>query len=119
MSNDTGFLLEVWLKRLALPEAAYALAEVNARTAEVERLKAAPVPEELGGEEIEFDGRPVIAMAPEDVDTLNTAVRALSTENAELRGAMQEFIDRVDRGEVRSRYTYKKFKGLLKAGAEG
>jgi len=30
-----------------------------------------------------------------------------------LRGAMQEFVDRCDRGEVRSRYTYAKFKALL------
>ena len=45
----------------------------------------APAPEELGGEEIEFEGRPVIAMAPEDVDTLNAAVRSLARENARLK----------------------------------
>lgn len=33
----------------------------------------------------------------------------------EWREAVQEFVDRVDRGEVRSRYTYKKFKSLLAA----
>ena len=33
-------------------------------------------------------------------------IRALSE-------AMQEFYDRVDRGEVRSKYTYSKFKKLL------
>jgi hypothetical protein len=27
--------------------------------------------------------------------------------------AMQEFVDRCERGEVRSKYTYAKFKGLL------
>jgi len=26
---------------------------------------------------------------------------------------MQEFVDRVERGEVRSRYTYSKFKNIL------
>ena len=31
----------------------------------------------------------------------------------ELQGAMQEFVDRVDKGEVRSKYTYAKFKKLL------
>lgn len=30
-----------------------------------------------------------------------------------LREAMQEFVDRCDRGEVRSKYTYAKFKALL------
>ena len=30
-----------------------------------------------------------------------------------LEEAMQEFVDRVDKGEVRSRYTYAKFKDLL------
>ncbi len=28
-------------------------------------------------------------------------------------GAMQEFVDRVERGEVRSRYTYNKYKAIL------
>lgn len=31
----------------------------------------------------------------------------------EMASAMQEFVDRCDRGEVRSTYTYKKFKALL------
>lgn len=31
----------------------------------------------------------------------------------ELRAAMQEFVDRVDKGEVRSKRTYAKFKELL------
>lgn len=31
-----------------------------------------------------------------------------------LRDAMQEFVDRCERGEVRSKYTYDKFKRLLK-----
>lgn len=43
-------------------------------------------------------------------------VEALSTKQLyiqELQGAMQEFVDRVDKGEVRSKYTYAKFKALL------
>lgn len=31
----------------------------------------------------------------------------------EMREAMQEFVDRVDKGEVRSRRTYAKFKKIL------
>ena len=31
----------------------------------------------------------------------------------ELEQAMQEFVDRCEHGEVRSRYTYRKFKDLL------
>jgi len=31
----------------------------------------------------------------------------------ECLGAMQEFVDRVERGEVRSRYTYNKYKAIL------
>jgi hypothetical protein len=34
-------------------------------------------------------------------------------ENRELKLAMQEFVDRVDKGEIRSKYTYTKFKELL------
>jgi len=34
------------------------------------------------------------------------------------RAAMQEFVDRCDRGEVRSRYTYEKLKALLAEPAE-
>ncbi len=30
-----------------------------------------------------------------------------------LESAMQEFVDRCERGEVRSKYTYRKFKDLL------
>ena len=41
---------------------------------------------------------------------------ALQQENERLRAAMQEFVDRLDRGEVRSRYTYAKFKQLLETG---
>ena len=31
----------------------------------------------------------------------------------DLESAMQEFVDRCERGEVQSKYTYKKFKDLL------
>jgi hypothetical protein len=34
-------------------------------------------------------------------------------EHESMREAMQEFVDRVERGEVRSRYTYNKFKDIL------
>jgi len=43
----------------------------------------------------------------------------MNVEDGELfermREAMQEFVDRVEKGEVLSRYTYKKFKGILDA----
>jgi len=38
---------------------------------------------------------------------------ALMDEIDRLRAAMQEFVDRCERGEVRSKYTYNKFKKLL------
>ncbi len=34
-------------------------------------------------------------------------------ENERMREAMQEFVDRCERGEVLSKYTYTKFKGIL------
>ncbi len=37
----------------------------------------------------------------------------VSAELVRAKAAMQEFCDRVDRGEVRSAYTYNKFKDLL------
>lgn len=36
----------------------------------------------------------------------------ITIEN-QMREAMQEFVDRVERGEVRSRYTYERFKEIL------
>lgn len=33
--------------------------------------------------------------------------------------ALQEFVDRVDRGEVRSSYTYDKFKSILQESKHG
>lgn len=39
---------------------------------------------------------------------------ALKERVKELEGLMQEFVDRVDRGEVRSKRTYSKFKAALK-----
>jgi len=45
---------------------------------------------------------------------------AMQNENLRLRKslsealeAMQEFVDRVERGEVRSKYTYNKYKAIL------
>lgn len=40
-------------------------------------------------------------------------LRDAASEIEKLRAALQEFVDRCDRGEVRSRYTYSKFKRLL------
>lgn len=37
----------------------------------------------------------------------------LQAENEKLKAAMQEFVDRVEKGEVRSKRTYAKFKSLL------
>lgn len=39
--------------------------------------------------------------------------RQLEAENSRLVEAMREFCDRTERGEVRSKYTYAKFKALL------
>jgi hypothetical protein len=36
-----------------------------------------------------------------------------------LTEAMQEFVDRCDRGEIRSKYTYTKFKEILKSFGDG
>ena len=56
-------------------------------------------------------------VATTHISKLAYAEKALAREqekNQQLREAMQEFVDRCDRGEVRSRYTYNKFKDLLK-----
>jgi hypothetical protein len=47
-------------------------------------------------------------------DELPPTYEELKAEVAELKLAMQEFCDRVDRGEARSRKTYARFKELLK-----
>ena len=39
--------------------------------------------------------------------------KELKAERDQLREALQEFVDRCDQGEVKSRYTYWKFKALL------
>jgi len=47
-------------------------------------------------------------------DTTPTRVAIdLQRENALFREAMQEFVDRCEAGEVRSQYTYNKFRELL------
>ena len=59
-----------------------------------------------------------------DVHSIGVNSQEICEANAELivrsvnshekwREAMQEFVDRCDRGEVRSKYTYSKFKTLL------
>ena len=49
-----------------------------------------------------------------NLETYQKAASVLRNERDQLRAAMQEFIDRVDRDEVRSTRTYNKFKELLK-----
>ena len=41
------------------------------------------------------------------------AIRDNLTNSALMREALQEFVDRVDKGEISSKYHYKKFKDLL------
>ena len=48
-----------------------------------------------------------------DLQKANTEIRRLSAENSLMREAMQEFVDRCEKGSVHSRYTYKKFKDIL------
>lgn len=72
------------------------------------------------------------SIANHEADTFYRAVRAsdellesskqsylqLQERCGSLEAAMQEFVDRVDRGEVRSRKTYAKFKELLEGSAD-
>ena len=51
-------------------------------------------------------------------DNYEEAIGEVNEEKAALREAMTEFCDRRDRGQVRSNYTYRKFKALLQ-GLEG
>ncbi len=48
-----------------------------------------------------------------DLEEMISKAKALEKQNKELKAAMQEFVDRCEKGEVRSKYTYKKFKELL------
>ena len=47
-------------------------------------------------------------------DEHEAQLKAKNDENDRLKEAMQEFVSRVEKGEVRSSYTYSKFKELLK-----
>ena len=49
----------------------------------------------------------------EECDKLQQRLTAADELNDLMRGLMQEFCDRVDRGEVRSKTTYAKFKAAL------
>ena len=49
-----------------------------------------------------------------DLDNKEKLLKAKDEENERLKEAMQEFVSRVEKGEVRSSYTYSKFKELLK-----
>jgi len=44
---------------------------------------------------------------------LDEPVAYLLAEAREMQEAMQEFVDRCERGEVRSRHTYRKFEKIL------
>lgn len=50
---------------------------------------------------------------PIETGSLRKALVAAQRQNKKLREAMQEFVTRVDKGEVRSKYTYSKFTELL------
>ena len=81
------------------------------------RLKnhAAPSPimEEASTIGAEADAR--IQNLEAEVHELRSSVQlqALQDEIRELRAAMQSFVDKVDRGEARSRETYQRFKKVL------
>ena len=49
----------------------------------------------------------------EYISLLQDDIVKLTKQLEEAGEAMQEFVDRVDRGEVRSKYTYAKFKAIL------
>lgn len=53
-----------------------------------------------------------------DVDTLKLLCGQLLSERNEMRDAMQEVVDRVERGQIRSVKTYAKF-NLILAKASG
>ena len=55
-----------------------------------------------------------LRFSPEDnLGDANMTINFLLGRLSVMRSAMQEFLDRVDRGEVRSRRTYEKFKSVL------
>ena len=61
--------------------------------------------------------RHVYAMTAEKLHSKSDIAAELAWRDAEikqLREAIQEFVDRCERGEVRSKYTYNKFKELLR-----
>lgn len=58
-------------------------------------------------------GNRVLGLIP--IETASRICLAVNRNEVfnEMREALQEFVDRVDAGEVRSRYTYKLFKSIL------
>lgn len=48
-----------------------------------------------------------------DAGYLKELAQQLLNERNEMYEAMQEFVDRVDKGEIRSNRTYNKFKSIL------
>ena len=67
-----------------------------------------------------FDHTDVVSLCQVDLilneilDEHEAQLKAKDEENERLKEAMQEFVSRVEKGEVRSSYTYSKFKELLK-----
>lgn len=53
-----------------------------------------------------------------DTDRLRLSNAKLASKAPEMLEAMIEFCDRVDRGEVRSKKTYAKFKAIIKEATE-
>ena len=49
----------------------------------------------------------------EQIEAIERELAQLRAENRELRGALQEFCTRVERGEIQSKCTYGRFKQLL------
>lgn len=63
----------------------------------------------------ESDKRSVCSITPNNWDDANAKLIAAAPEMLE---AMLEFCNRVEKGEVRSTYTYTKFKAIIKAATE-
>ena len=54
----------------------------------------------------------------QQLNAANEAKELAEAGLAEAVGALKEFVDRCERGEVRSRYTYGKFKEILQSHAQ-
>ncbi len=65
----------------------------------------------------DIDGDLIILckLCRDEPDWAANRIERLSAENALMREAMQEFVARCEKGLVRSRYTYGKFKDILES----